>query len=381
MRILHLIHSEGVYGAELILLYLAREQQQRGHEPLVGSIRDPGTDQTPFEARAHSWGLPVVRIRIAPRPTPGVVRSLLRTVREVAPQMLHSHGYKPNILLGLLPRRLRGPMLATLHGWTGARALSALWFYERLDRLSLRRIDSVVVVARCMLELRALQGVSPSRRHVIENGIPPREVRLADLGARGVAPLPDELVEFTARQPTLVAIGRLAPEKGFTLLIEAFARARSQVAGAYQLLIVGEGPERRVLINRIAALRLAGIVRLAGYVDGADRLLARAAGYVMSSLTEGLPLVLLEAMQWRVPILATAVGAIPELLDEGRCGRLVAPNDLAALTHGLQSLMSGGSSSDEPIASACQAASGRYTSARMAQQYLEVYEAIREPQS
>ncbi|TLY56864.1 MAG: glycosyltransferase, partial [Gammaproteobacteria bacterium] len=103
MRILHLIHSEGVYGAELILLYLAREQQRRGHEPLVGSIRDPRTDQTPFEALAQSWGLPVVPIRIAPRPTPAVVRSLLRTVREVAPDVLHSHGYKPNILLGPLP--------------------------------------------------------------------------------------------------------------------------------------------------------------------------------------------------------------------------------------------------------------------------------------
>src|ERR1700681_1912903 len=188
MRILHLIHSEGVYGAELILLYLAREQQQRGDESFVGSIRDPGKGQTPFEALAHSWGLPVVPIRIAPRPTPGVVRSLLRTVRDVAPDVLHSHGYKPNILLGFLPRRLRGPMLTPLHGWTGARTFSALWLYERLDRLSLRRIDSVVVVTRRMLKLSALQGVAPSRRHVIENGIPPREVRLADLAARGVAP-------------------------------------------------------------------------------------------------------------------------------------------------------------------------------------------------
>jgi len=376
MRILHLIHSEGVYGAELILLYLAREQQQRGHQPLVGSIRDPGTDQTPFEALAHSWGLPVVPIRVAPRPTPGVVRSLLRTVREVAPDVLHSHGYKPNILLGSLPGRLRGPMIATLHGWTAARTFSALWLYERLDRLSLRRIDSVVVVARCMLELSALQGVAPSRRQVIENGIPPREVRLVDLAARGVAPLPDELVEFTVRQPTLVAIGRLSPEKGFTLLLEAFARARSHSGGAHKLLIIGEGPEHQILADRIAALRLAGIVRLAGYVDGADRLLARAAGFVMSSLTEGMPLVLLEAMQWRVPILAPAVGAIPELLDGGRCGRLVAPNDLAALADGLQRLMSGDASSDAAIASAYQAVSGRYTSARMAEQYLAAYVAI-----
>jgi glycosyltransferase involved in cell wall biosynthesis len=376
MRILHLIHSEGVYGAELILLYLAREQQRRGYEPFVGSIRDPGTDQTSFEVLARSWGLPVVPIRVAPRPTPRVVRSLLRIVRNVAPNVLHSHGYKPNILLGALPRRLRGPMLATLHGWTGARRFSALWLYERLDRLSLRRIDSVVVVAHHMLELRALQGVPATRRHVIENGIPPREVRLADLAARGVPALPKELVEFTTRQPTLVAIGRLSPEKGFMLLLEAFARARGQTA-AYQLLIVGEGPQRELLASRIAVLGLSGAVCLGGYVDGADRLLEHAAGFVMSSLTEGMPLVLLEAMQWRVPILATSVGAIPELLDEGRRGRLAAPNDLAALTRGLQSMMSAsGGAGEQGIAAAYAAVSQCYTSVRMADEYFGAYEAI-----
>ena len=83
MRILHLIHSEGIYGAELILLYLAREQQQRGHQPIIGSMRDPGTPETPFEALAASWGLTVVPIRIAPRPTPAVIR-VLCTVGEVA---------------------------------------------------------------------------------------------------------------------------------------------------------------------------------------------------------------------------------------------------------------------------------------------------------
>ena len=162
MRILHLIHSEGVYGAESILLYLAREQQQRGHEPFIGSIRDPGTAETPFEALARARGLVVVPIRIAPRPTPGVVGSLLRTVRALAPDVLHSHGYKANILLGPIPRRRRGAMLATLHGWTNTRRFSRMWLYEHLDRLALRRLDAVVVVARHMLALRALQGVAAS---------------------------------------------------------------------------------------------------------------------------------------------------------------------------------------------------------------------------
>jgi glycosyltransferase involved in cell wall biosynthesis len=376
MRILHLIHSEGIYGAELILLYLAREQQQRGHSACVGSIRDPGTGETDFEARARSWGVPVIPIRIVPRPTPLALHSLLRSIRAFAPDVLHSHGYKPNILLGWLARRWRAPLLTTLHGWTNARPGSRLWLYEQLDRLSLRRMDAVVVVARHMLGLRAVGKVAASRRHLIENGIPPRETRLADLAARAAAPLPEELVQFTARGPTLVAIGRLSPEKGLAQLIEAFARSRR--GGTGQLVIVGEGPLRAALAARIAALSLTDGVRLAGYVDGADRLLAHASGFVMSSLTEGMPLVLLEALQWRVPIVATAVGAIPELLEGGRAGRLVAPNDLEALAGGLQEMLSGAA----PARGAAQPPQAEHYSAqRMTQQYLALYAAIREPRA
>lgn len=371
MRILHLIHSEGVYGAELILLYLAREQQRAGHEPLIGSMRDPGTPQTALEARAAAWGLRVVPIRIAPRPTPGVIRKLLRTVREHKPDVLHSHGYKADILLGPLPRRARGPMLATLHGWTGGPLFSRKWLYETLDRLALRRLDSVVVVTRSMLVLPALLRIEEARRRVVENGIPPLADRLVDVSSTA---LPETLVSFTTRSPTLVAIGRLSAEKGFSQLLEAFGRARAEAGSHYQLLIVGDGPERARLASRIQALGLRETALLAGYVQGADRLLAEAAGFVMSSSREGMPLVLLEAMQWQVPILATAVGAIPEILNAGRYGRLVAPNDLGALTEGLRAMMS--ADSDAQVEAAHRTVSERLTSERMSRDYLAAYEAI-----
>ena len=376
MRILHLIHSEGVYGAELILLYLAREQQQRGHEPIVGSIRDPGTPETPFESWATSWGLRVEPIRIAPRPTPSVTLSLLRTVRRLTPDVLHSHGYKSNVLLGPMPRSWRAPMLATLHGWTDPRRFSALWLYESLDRLALRRLDLVVVVTRSMLGLPALRGVAASRLQVVENGIPPLDVRLADLQTRSVQPVPADLIEFTTAQPTLVAIGRLSPEKGFLQLIEAFAQARAREASTHQLLIVGDGPHRAALTERIATRGLAGMVRLTGYLDGADRLLAKAAGFVVSSRTEGMPLVLLEALQWRVPILATAVGGIPEVLDGGQRGLLVPPDDLTALTLGLCHLMSAKNDGARTVSTDSAPAWDRYTTAKMTTEYLAAYAAI-----
>jgi glycosyltransferase involved in cell wall biosynthesis len=373
MRILHLVHSEGVYGAELILLYLAREQQQHGHEVAVGSMRDPGTPQTEFEQLAAAWGVPVVPIRIAPRPTPGVIRALLGHVRAFRAEVLHSHGYKANILLGLLPRGVRPPMLATLHGWTSTPGLSALRLYEYLDRWAIGRLDALVVVTSGMLDLPALRTIAAAKKYVIENGIPARALRLADLKAGAAPALPRELSNFVQRRPTLIAIGRLSAEKGFALLIDAFARARVETGGLHQLLIVGEGPLRVDLARQIAALKLEDSVLLPGYVAGADRLLETAAGFVLSSSTEAMPLAVLEALQWPAPILATAVGAIPELLQQGEAGQLVPPDNLQALTEGLATLMS--ARAGAPVGAAA-AQAHRYSSARMAEQYLRVYESI-----
>jgi glycosyltransferase involved in cell wall biosynthesis len=157
-------------------------------------------------------------------------------------------------------------------------------------------------------------------------------------------------------------------------LLEAFARARAPANSQHQLLIVGSGPQRESLVSRISALGLNDAVRLGGYVEAADRLLEHAAGFVMSSLTEGMPLVLLEAMQWRVPILATAVGAIPELLEEGRLGRLIAPCDPAALAAGLHNLMSEDAKPKD--GAGAHAVWQRYSSQRMADEYFSAYGAI-----
>jgi glycosyltransferase involved in cell wall biosynthesis len=374
MRILHLIDSDGVYGAERILLYLARQQKQQGHEPCIGSIRRPGVATSEFEALAQAWGLALLPIRVAPVPTLPALRRLLKTVRGTGADVLHSHGYKADVLFGPIPRRWRGPMLTTVHGWSGSPAFSPLWWRERLDQVALKRIELVVAVARAMLVLPALRNVASERRRVITNGIPSRSKRLADLASLSTsAPqLPEECVAFVQAHPTLVAIGRLSPEKGFNLLLEAFARAKRDTCCAHQLVIVGDGPEAEALTHLIARLELQGCVRLAGYIEGADRLLADAAGFVMSSYTEGMPLVLLEALQWNVPILATAVGAIPELLTPDR-GQLVPPRSLEGLTKGLAHLMS---SHKGRIESAHAEAPGRDESARMAGEYLQAYASI-----
>lgn len=367
MRILHLVDSGGVYGAERVLLYLAREQHRLGHEPVIGSISKPGLAETEFEAFAKTWPARIVKIRMPRLPGPATMRSLLSTVRQLAPDVLHSHGYKPNILLGLLPRRTRGPMLSTLHGWTGTSEWNALRLYEMLDRRALRRVDVVVAVSRAMAHAPALRALG-SRLRMIENGIPAREQRLADLAERHARPLPPELLQAARAQPTLLAVGRLSPEKGFNLLIEAFYRHRRAGGRFGRLVIVGDGPQRPQLQAQLATLGLADAVALPGYVEGPDRLLEQAAGFVMSSLTEGMPMALLEAIQWPRPVLATSVGEIPQILQGSPRAVLVAPNSVDELVGGLERLQS-----LPPTAPARDDLAARYTAERMALEYDAAY--------
>jgi glycosyltransferase involved in cell wall biosynthesis len=228
-----------------------------------------------------------------------------------------------------------------------------------------------------MLEMPSLRRIPPSRRHLVENGIPPLQARLADLAARNTSALPATIAAPMHQFPTLVAIGRLSPEKGFGNLIEAFASVRAEQLDHFRLVIVGEGPQRAALSERIAALGLHESVVLLGYLEGAERLLEHAAGFVMSSLTEGMPLVLLEAMQWRVPILATSVGAIPELLDHGRRGQLVPPGSVDALAHGLrQFITTSAAVRKDTVARAYAAVQQHYTSSRMAHEYRRLYREV-----
>ena len=138
-------------GQSAFYCILPGSSSDRAISPLLGSIARPGARQPQIEVLAAAWGIPVQPIRIAPRPSPAVIRTLLGTIAALQADVVHSHGYKANILLGPLPRRRRGPMLATLHGWTGGRPFSAMWMYERIERWALPRIESLVVVTPGML--------------------------------------------------------------------------------------------------------------------------------------------------------------------------------------------------------------------------------------
>jgi glycosyltransferase involved in cell wall biosynthesis len=153
------------------------------------------------------------------------------------------------------------------------------------------------------------------------------------------AAFPDDPPPPPRGGPHLVAVGRFAGQKGFPLLIEALALARSRQPGVH-LTLVGDGPLRPALMAQVAAAGLQGHVTFAGWQDeaGVRAALARAQALVLSSFAEGLPVVAMEAMAAGRPVIATAIAGLPELVIPGETGWLVPAGDPIALAGAIHAL-------------------------------------------
>ena len=245
-------------------------------------------------------------------------------LRRVQASVLCCHGYKANLLGRIAARRAGIPAVAVSRGWTGE-CFKVRW-YERLDRLHLRFMDHVVAVSSAQADKVCRAGVSPTRFGVIPNAIDPE--RFTDPDPRYRQRLARM---FRPQRKRIVgAAGRLSPEKGFDVLIDAIALVRDHDPEA-AFVIFGDGPCRPELQHQIASLGLTGAVVLAGFRLDLDRYLPHLDLLVLPSHTEGLPNVVLEACAAGVPVVATAVGGTPEVIEPGASGFLVPPGDPVVL--------------------------------------------------
>jgi glycosyltransferase involved in cell wall biosynthesis len=395
MKVLHIIDSGGLYGAEIMLLNLVAEQVKLGLEPVIASIGEKGGGEKPIEVEAEQRGLAVRTFRMRPGPNLAGAIKVLDYARSGGFDLLHSHGYKGNILFGLIPRFFRKiPMVSTLHGYTHVSGFSRMGLYEWLDSLSLRFIDAVVLVDNTMQSHPKLKKLNGIKFRVVNNGIPfqpdsaPSNVHTLtrsraeassaeEVGGveGGETSVSAKIVEFCQSGFTIGAVGRLSHEKGFEFLIKASADLVAEGRNI-QLVIMGEGELRNDLEHMAAVRGLGDRLLLPGYVPNAKRFLSFLGLFTMPSLTEGLPMVLLEAMAAGVPIVASRVGGIPEVLSQGRTGILVPARDVAALKEGIRAVMDDPAAARQRAADASEHVHTNYSSRAMAEQYLDVYRQV-----
>jgi len=376
MKILHIIDSGGLYGAEAVLLSLVHEQIKLGINPTICSIGERGAGQKELEAEAIRRGFRVVPFRMRKGPNFPAAWELLRRAKTEKFDLLHSHGYKGNILFGFIPRKIRKiPLVCTVHGWTSCNGFSKMRIYEWLDAKSLRFSDAVVLVSKALLENSRLIGKNTKNISVVNNGIPPLEPLRHRSFSSSLNHSNCPIRAFCNARPTIGSIGRLSPEKGYRNLIEAFHLLLQKGVDAH-LIIIGEGNERRQLEKVIQSKKIQHKVLLPGYKTNAKGYLRNFSIFVLPSLTEGLPITLLEAMRANIPIVATSVGGIPSVLQNGDAGILVNPGDTPSLAQALYSSLKNISLRSRITVKAEKIVNNNYSSSKMAKQYHRIYNAI-----
>lgn len=307
-------------GAQRATLLTLRHLSRRRFEPALLLARGGGA----LEARAVAAGLPVVRCGRLERPWDGgAVAALAGALASLAPAALEVPLYsRASPYLRLAARRARVPLVIA-HEWE--RGAPPTWPRRLADRLLL---SGTRFVAASEFHARRLiaSGVAPDRVEVVRNGIEVERFatgeRVATRVALGVPP----------GAPLLLTPARLHPAKGHRDLLAALAEVR-RLRPEATLLLAGEGPERGALETLSRALGQASAVRFLGHREDLPDLLAAADLVVLPSRAEGLPAALLEALAAGRAVIATAVGGVPEAVEDGREARLVpagAPPALAA---------------------------------------------------
>lgn len=359
--VLQLISTSGFYGAERVLVELAAFLQQEGIPCRVAVLESPGANT--LLARAARLG---IHGHVLPGPTlpnPPLLRALRRLVAEHRIGLVHSHGYKTDVAarMCILPRSVR--RVATCHSWYSDSF--KLQLYEGVDKLVLRAFDHVVAVSPQILRSVRRSGVHVERSSLVENGIAVPEASPAFDRRR----LRDEL-QVPPGQPLILRVGRLAPSKGNHLLLRALAEVRVL---PWHLVLAGEGEEEEELRALAARLGLAGRVTFAGYRRDVADLLHLADLFVIPSLDEGLPIVLLEAMACGVPVLSSEVGAIGQVLRAEESGWLVPPGRVGPLARALERALTHPEEGRDLAEEARRQFHEQHSRMAMGQRYLQIY--------
>jgi glycosyltransferase involved in cell wall biosynthesis len=367
MRICHLTASTLFGGPERQMLGLAQHLGPAYRTDFV-SFAENGRCR-PFLAKLKHHGFDA---RALSHDTPHLARAareLGAHLQESETQVLCCHGYKANLVGRMAARHASIPAVAVARGWTGENLRVRL--YETLDRFHLRWMDHIVCVSHAQAAKVRACGVRAGRISVIHNAV--QAARFQRTGAQAR----QQLEGLFGEVPELIvgAAGRLSPEKGFDLFVQAGQRL---VVGNKKIgfILFGEGVEREPLEQQIRASGLQGRFVLAGHCTHLDALLPALDVLVLPSFTEGLPNVVLEACAASVAVVATAVGGTPEVVDHGISGLIVPVGDVAALADACRKMLT------DPQRRTAMGRAGRakvvsqFTFSRQAQRYEQLFQRL-----
>jgi glycosyltransferase involved in cell wall biosynthesis len=359
LSIVHVAAPAPFGGLEEVVYMLTTGLANRGHTVGLVALLGEGA-VPPLVERAEAAGVPVERLTCG--------RNYLRERRELGrffaasrPWLVHTHGYRSDVQAGAVAQRFSLPVMSTVHGFTGGGAKNRL--YERIQRRSLRRFGGVIAVSRPLVESLVASGVARERLHLIPNAYQPGERVLSRADA-----LAELKLSLPAGAFVIGWVGRLSREKGPDVLVDALGLLTNRNMHS---VVAGDGPDRPALERRAAALGISERLHWLGVTPNISRCFSAFDCFALSSRTEGTPIALFEAIAAGVPVVASAVGGVPDVVSQGEA-ILVPPDDPPALARALRDV-----ALDSPgAADRAARATARLHTERSVGPWLDEYEAV-----
>ena len=359
VRFAHLIESDGPGGAERMLASVAADLQATGSDTLVIA---PARGEGWLARELRGTGVQVELFHLDRPFSPKFARWLGEVFRRHRVALAHSHEFTMAVYGAWAARRAGIPHLITMHG---SRYYAGRLRRRIAMRLAAQASSAVVAVSRTLSRHLARDlWIRPSRIVTIPNGV-----------QRALTDAPSTLraeLELQSGDQLVVAVGNLYPVKGHAVLLDALALLAARFPRLH-VAIAGRGELERPLRRRAEELQVSDRFHLLGLRADIANVLAGADVFVLPSLSEGVPLALLEAMLTAKPVVASAVGDVPTVLDGGRAGLLVPPSDAAALAARLDELLSHPARARALSAAAQARATADYTFDVMMDAYRALY--------
>ncbi len=297
------VSSNELGGGERLALALAREFSRGGRDVQALCTGDP------LRSAFLSAGIPTQTVSIRAGGLFFGARLFHNAVRQPR-RITHTHLNRASLMAGIIDRLLGHPSIAHVHG------LNRAVYYRWCRRL--------IAVSRSVADHLQSQGIAAQRISVLPNAIPPVSTSVAS---------PPEPPPWR-----IGIVAKLHVNKGHDWALQAIADARNRLP-PFQLLIYGDGPERAVLIQRWQNSSLRDCIQFCGFQADMSKQYPSLHVVLLPSLSEGIPLSLLEALSFGIPVIATRIGGIPEIIEHGSNGLLVTPQDASALQEALQTLL------------------------------------------
>jgi glycosyltransferase involved in cell wall biosynthesis len=452
MKVLHLTASPFLGGPERVILDIVRSQIEYGFDvsSVIATFKENGNCEQ-FLSEIHNAGLVGY---VLDRDVPnffGALRDVINLLRREKIDLVCAHGHKSRFLGWIAARYVGIPIVGISHGWTWQDWKTSV--YERIDQWIHHRMDKVVCVSQGQADKVIKTGTNPNRVVVIYNAVDVERFSEMSNWANDTKSFPDKLTNeynqtntqailkstkpdtesqqtesqqheafvqeqnlsptsaaayfarlvgyFDAVPELLIgAAGRLSPEKGYDVLIEAVKILVDEEKAdnveknycndkyddknhectksklTFGLVLFGEGFTRAKLQKQIDEAGISDRFKMVGFTSELDYFLPCFDVFVQSSRTEGFPCVNLEAMASGLSVIATQVGGVPEQIESGYDGILVPPNDPNAIATAIKSLIVDPTQRKKLGENARQSVKTKFTKNKLAKEYFNLFDQL-----